>query len=134
MASAGVSRFLDLHLNCRHVIHHDLDWNPSSLEQRTGRIDRLGAKAERSGQSIRVYLPYVEGCQDEKLFRVVMDRERWFGIVMGAEESMARVLKASAWEIERMATDLPVPQAMVEELRLHLSVQSAAGGFSGPNR
>ena len=121
IASSVMAEGVDLHLNCRHVIHHDLDWNPSSLEQRTGRIDRLGAKAERSGQSIRVYLPYVEGCQDEKLFRVVMDRERWFGVVMGVEESMSRILKASAWDIERLAAELPVPLAMVEELRLRLS-------------
>lgn len=121
IASSVMAEGVDLHLNCRHVIHHDLDWNPSSLEQRTGRIDRLGAKAERSGRSIRVYLPYVEGCQDEKLFRVVMDRERWFGVVMGAEESMSRVLKATAWEIERLASELPVPLAMVDELRLRLS-------------
>lgn len=122
IASSVMAEGVDLHLNCRHVIHHDLDWNPSSLEQRTGRIDRLGAKAERSGQSIRVYLPYVEGCQDEKLFRVVMDRERWFSVVMGAEQSMARVLKAGAWEIERMAEIMPVPTAMVDELRLRLDV------------
>jgi ERCC4-related helicase len=121
IASSVMAEGVDLHLSCRHVIHHDLDWNPSSLEQRTGRIDRLGAKAERSGQSIRVYLPYVEGCQDEKLFRVVMERERWFAVVMGAEESMSRILKASAWEIERMAQDSPVPQGIVDELRLRLS-------------
>jgi len=126
IASSVLAEGVDLHLCCRHVIHHDLDWNPSSLEQRTGRIDRLGAKAERSGQSIRVYLPYVEGCQDEKLFRVVQDRERWFGVVMGAEEAMSRVLKASAWEVERMASEVPVPAAMAEELRLRLS-ESAQG-------
>jgi ERCC4-related helicase len=123
IASSVMAEGVDLHLNCRHVIHHDLDWNPSSLEQRTGRIDRLGAKAERSGQSIRVYLPYVEGCQDEKLFRVVMDRERWFGVVMGAEESMARILKASAWDVERMANEVPVPSSMVDDLRLRLAAQ-----------
>ena len=106
----------------RHVIHHDLDWNPGSLEKRTGRIDRLGAKAERSGRSIRVYLPYVEGCQDEKLFRVVMDRERWFGVVMGAEESIARVLRANAWEVERMAQDVLVPEQFVGQLGLRLGV------------
>ncbi len=121
IASSVMAEGVDLHLNCRHVIHHDLDWNPSSLEQRTGRIDRLGAKAERSGHSIRVYLPYLEGCQDEKLFRVVMDRERWFGVVMGAEESMARVLKYSAWELERLANEVPIPEALVEKLQLQLS-------------
>jgi ERCC4-related helicase len=120
IASNVMAEGVDLHLNCRHVIHHDLDWNPSSLEQRTGRIDRLGSKAERSGRSIRVYLPYVEGCQDEKLFRVVMDRERWFGVVMGADESMSRVLSASAWEVERMAEQPLIPTAMVDALKLRL--------------
>ena len=120
IASSVMAEGVDLHLNCRHVIHHDLDWNPSSLEQRTGRIDRLGSKAERAGRPIRVYLPYVEGCQDEKLFRVVMDRERWFGVVMGAEESMGRVLSASTWEVERMAEQPLVPMAMVESLKLRL--------------
>ena len=27
---------VDLQRHCRHVIHHDLAWNPSSIEQRTG--------------------------------------------------------------------------------------------------
>lgn len=120
IASSVMAEGVDLHLNCRHVIHHDLDWNPSSLEQRTGRIDRLGSKAERAGKPIRVYLPYVEGCQDEKLFRVVMDRERWFGVVMGVEESMGRVLSASAWEVDRMAEQPLVPAAMVDALKLRL--------------
>lgn len=120
IASSVMAEGVDLHLNCRHVIHHDLDWNPSSLEQRTGRIDRLGSKAERAGKPIRVYLPYVEGCQDEKLFRVVMDRERWFGVVMGAEESMGRILSAGAWEVERLAEQPLVPLAMVDSLKLRL--------------
>lgn len=37
---------VDLHRYCRYVIHHDLAWNPSQIEQRTGRVDRLGCKAE----------------------------------------------------------------------------------------
>jgi hypothetical protein len=120
IASSVMAEGVDLHLNCRHVIHHDLDWNPSSLEQRTGRVDRLGSKAERSGRPIKVYLPYVEGCQDEKLFRVVMDRERWFGVVMGADESMSRVLSASAWEVDRMAEQPLIPAPMVDALKLRL--------------
>lgn len=120
ISSSVMAEGVDLHANCRHVIHHDLDWNPSSLEQRTGRIDRLGSKAERSGKSIRVYLPYVEGCQDEKLYRVVMDRERWFGVVMGAEESMKKVLQANAWEIERLADQPVIPINLVDSLKMRL--------------
>jgi hypothetical protein len=35
VASSVMAEGVDLHLHCRHAIHHDLDWNPSTLEQRT---------------------------------------------------------------------------------------------------
>ena len=38
---------IDLHRECRHIIHHDLCWNPATIEQRTGRVDRIGSKVER---------------------------------------------------------------------------------------
>jgi superfamily II DNA/RNA helicase len=76
---------VDLHRYCRNVIHHDLAWNPSQIEQRTGRVDRLGCKAENQ-HSIHVYLPYVAGASDERQFRVMRDREQWFRIVMGQDE------------------------------------------------
>ena len=85
VASSVLAEGVDLHLNCRHVIHHDLCWNPSTLEQRTGRVDRLGSKAERARLPIDVYLPYLEATQDEKMFRVVKDRERWFQVLLGEE-------------------------------------------------
>ena len=46
VSSAVLSEGVDLHRFCRHVIHHDLCWNPSTLEQRTGRLDRIRCKAE----------------------------------------------------------------------------------------
>jgi SNF2 family DNA or RNA helicase len=74
---------IDLHQECRQVIHHDLDWNPSRLEQRTGRLDRIGALAQRVGKDIEVYEPFLAGTHDEKMFRVVKDRAGWFDVVMG---------------------------------------------------
>ena len=41
-----IAEGVDLHSSCRHVIHHDLAWNPGSIEQRTGRVDRLDCEAE----------------------------------------------------------------------------------------
>ncbi len=76
---------VDLHRHCRHVIHHDLDWNPSDIEQRTGRIDRLGCKAE-GRHPISVFLPYLAGTADERQYRVMTEREKWFRIVMGQEK------------------------------------------------
>lgn len=83
VASSVMGEGIDLHQECRFVIHHDLDWNPSVLEQRTGRLDRIGALAEREGKNIAVYEPYLAGTHDEKMFRVVKDRAQWFDIVMG---------------------------------------------------
>jgi ERCC4-related helicase len=76
---------VDLQRFCRHVIHHDLAWNPSTIEQRTGRIDRLACKAE-GRHPIVVYLPYLAGTADERQYQVMSDRERWFRVVMGQEE------------------------------------------------
>jgi hypothetical protein len=107
---------VDLHLNCRFIIHHDLCWNPSTLEQRTGRIDRIGAKAERCGRPIHIYLPYIAETQDEKMYRVVMDRERWFSVVMGEN------YKVDARTVEKLASRIPLPAAAARELAFRLEV------------
>ncbi|WHZ23059.1 MAG: hypothetical protein OJF47_002171 [Nitrospira sp.] len=116
VASSVMAEGVDLHLNCRHIIHHDLCWNPSTLEQRTGRVDRVGAKAERSGKSIYVYLPYLSETQDEKMFKVVTDRERWFSVVMGEKYDLTE--KAT----ERLSRRIPLPESLAHQLALRLEV------------
>jgi hypothetical protein len=120
VASSVLAEGVDLHLNCRHVIHHDLSWNPSDIEQRTGRVDRLGSKAEQVRHSVEVYLPFVAETQDEKQFRVVMDRERWFQVLMGEEY---RVDDAS---VEKMAVRIPLPDSAAQALAFKLEVHPAA--------
>lgn len=115
IASSVMAEGVDLHLNCRHMIHHDLAWNPSTIEQRTGRIDRIGAKAERVGKSIEIALPYVGGTQDEKMFRVVMDRERWFQIVMGEKYATDEL------STERHAERVALPELVSRELTMQLA-------------
>jgi len=88
IASSVLAEGVDLHLDCRFIIHHDLCWNPSMIEQRTGRVDRIGCKAEQAYAPIHVYLPFVTATQDEKMFRVVRDRERWFSVIMGEKYSL----------------------------------------------
>jgi len=119
VASSVMAEGVDLHLNCRYVIHHDLCWNPSTLEQRTGRIDRIGAKVERCGEPIHVYLPFIAATQDEKQYRVVMDRERWFSVVMGEEYRMD--LKTT----ERLAERIPFPESAASKLAFRLEVVGA---------
>ncbi len=116
IASSVMAEGVDLHRFCRHVIHHDLCWNPSTLEQRTGRVDRIGAKVEQCGQSIRLYLPYLAETQDEKMYRVVMDRERWFSVVMGER------YQVDARSTEKLASRVPVPESLARELAFRLEV------------
>ena len=42
LATDAAAEGLNLHRRCRLVIHFELPWTPGRLEQRTGRIDRLG--------------------------------------------------------------------------------------------
>lgn len=119
VASSVMAEGVDLHLNCRYVIHHDLCWNPSTLEQRTGRVDRVGAKAERCGKSIYVYLPYLSETQDEKMFRVVTDRERWFSVVMGEKFDL------NERSTEQLAARVPLPESVAHQLALRLEVHGS---------
>ncbi len=120
VASSVLAEGVDLHLDCRHVIHHDLCWNPSTLEQRTGRIDRIGAKAERTTSSIQVYLPYIAETQDEKMYRVVKDRERWFQVLMGEDYVV------DEGQTERLAARVPLPEKAAAELAFKLHVHESA--------
>jgi hypothetical protein len=42
LATDAASEGLNLHSRCRLVIHFELPWNPTRLEQRAGRVDRIG--------------------------------------------------------------------------------------------
>ena len=106
---------VDLHRCCRHVIHHDLAWNPSDIEQRTGRIDRLGCKAE-GRHPIVAYLPYLGGAADERQFKVMRDREQWFQVVMGQQE-VEKLITAESVEQSHA-----LPKTIAESLAFNLSV------------
>lgn len=109
---------VDLQRFCRHVVHHDLDWNPSTIEQRTGRIDRLACKAEGK-DPILAYLPYLAGTADERQYNVMSDRERWFRVVMGQEE-VARLISADS------GGQMPLPESIAESMGFKLSISSVA--------
>ena len=83
VASSVMAEGVDLHLDCRHVIHHDLDWNPSVLEQRTGRLDRLGSKAELTRKPIVVF----DMTEPGNLARALLGEH--VGTLVSAEQELA---------------------------------------------
>lgn len=50
-----------------HMVNYDLHWNPMVLEQRIGRIDRIGQKSS----DIHIYNLIVDGSIDERVMRVI---------------------------------------------------------------
>jgi hypothetical protein len=133
---------IDLHRECRHVIHYDLGWNPASIEQRTGRVDRIGSKAERErtlalGQHLHrpernmpgldVALPYLAATYDERMFDALRTRAQVFEILTGgdptADRDTDRVWTTADDEgTPPEQTFVPLPQAMLEDLRVNLGV------------
>lgn len=57
-------------------------------------------------EPMHVYLPYLAETQDEKMYRVVMDLERWFNVVMGEQ------FKVGARSTEALAQRIPLPIAV----------------------
>lgn len=116
LVSSGVmGEGIDLHRFCRHVIHHDGCWNPSTLEQQTGRLDRIRCKAEVCRMPIQVYQPFIAGSADEKMFRVLRDRERWFQIVMGQK------FEFDEGASEEIASRVPLPDNLAHQLTFDLA-------------
>lgn len=47
IATDTASEGIDLQNWCHRLVHYDIPWNPNRLEQRNGRIDRHGQRADR---------------------------------------------------------------------------------------
>jgi superfamily II DNA or RNA helicase len=45
LATDAAAEGLNLHHRCRIVVHFELPWSPGRLEQRAGRVDRIGQRA-----------------------------------------------------------------------------------------
>ncbi|MBO4296725.1 MAG: SWF/SNF helicase family protein, partial [Desulfovibrio sp.] len=83
------SEGIDLHLACQDVIHHDLPWNPALLEQRTGRVDRVGSLALRSTGTERVIasgVPFLAHDYDTFQYETVLARAQKQEILLGCPD------------------------------------------------
>jgi len=76
---------IDLQKQCRYVIHYDLQWNPARMEQREGRVDRMGWGRAAEGY-IDVRFLLLKGTYEERIFHTVMQRDQWFQILIGSKK------------------------------------------------
>lgn len=133
---------IDLHRECRHVIHHDLPWNPATLEQRTGRIDRIGSKAERlrrpggEGGELDVVLPYVANTYDEYRFRRVHARAQLFDVTMGGDYAIddeeTAAMRAKFPQLDDDGPSVPLPACIAHALRMRLEAEGNTSNQEEP--
>ncbi|OGA28163.1 MAG: hypothetical protein A3I01_15380 [Betaproteobacteria bacterium RIFCSPLOWO2_02_FULL_65_24] len=130
---------IDLHRKCRHVVHYDLGWNPATIEQRTGRTDRIGSKAERERKlraaktdehnmpGLDVPLPYLAATYDERMFDALRTRAQVFEILTGGDPTADRDAEATWTEpgdegADPGTTFVPLPHEMLDDLKVDLRV------------
>lgn len=136
---------IDLHRYCRHVIHHDIPWNPASLEQKTGRIDRVNSLAERLNidtekveHFINVGIPFLGNNYDQYQYDVLVERAQKFEVLFGDPEILEdlnshmdkmekesfsddKVEDVEEEQSEHYDISRPLPESLIKYLSIDLS-------------
>ena len=69
---------------CRIVINYDLPWNPMKIEQRIGRLDRIGQKADR----ITIFNFCYADTIDQRIYERLFERLNIFERALGGMEAI----------------------------------------------
>jgi hypothetical protein len=80
---------------CNIVINYDLPWNPMKIEQRIGRLDRIGQKRD-----VQIYNFAVRGMLDERILDVLEYRIQIFTETVGALDP---ILESFEGQVSRIA-------------------------------
>lgn len=63
---------------CNYLINYDLPWNPMSVEQRIGRLDRIGQKKD-----MYIYSLATKGTMEEHVIDLIINKMCCIGLVIG---------------------------------------------------
>lgn len=139
VATEVASEGVDLQFS-RLLVNYDLPWNPMRVEQRIGRIDRLGQKA----QVIHIWNLFYQETIDERIFGRLLARLKVFEQALGEPEPIigetikqleSKLLTSRLTpeqedeEIQRAAQALENVRQRQEELEKNASQMMAHGGL-----
>lgn len=74
---------------CHHVINYDLPWNPMRLEQRIGRVHRLGQTKD-----VHIYNFVVRNTIEEHMFTLLYEKIQLFERVVGELDDILMKLQS----------------------------------------
>ena len=94
---------------CHYLVNYDLPWNPMRVEQRIGRLDRIGQEHE-----VRVFNLYAQGTVEERVLDVLEKRINAFEDTVGGldpilgetEDDLRRILRRAPSERDAALEDL----------------------------
>ncbi|UOE95894.1 SNF2-related protein [Alkalihalobacillus sp. LMS39] len=78
---------------CSHIINYDLPWNPMRIEQRIGRIHRLGQK-----EDVRIYNFAVEDTIEQHILSLLYEKINLFESVIGELDDILSKLELPSLE------------------------------------
>lgn len=78
---------------CHHMINYDLPWNPMRLEQRIGRIHRLGQT-----HSCHIVHLVTKDTIEEHIMEILQEKVRMFEAVIGRLDDIVSDIRFDLWE------------------------------------
>jgi superfamily II DNA/RNA helicase len=115
------SEGIDLHTHCAEVIHHDLPWNPAKIEQRTGRVDRVGSLVEAIGDykhfRLNIGIPFLSHNYEKFKYDLVHSRAQKFEILLGKPDFPIDV--ADEDRVDASGNEVKVEEAQDDEKDTH---------------
>lgn len=100
---------------CHHIINYDMPWNPMRVEQRIGRVHRLGQKHD-----VHIYNFATVGTIEEHIIWLLHEKIALFESVIGELEIILEGFEKDT-SLEKNLMDIMVKSKTDEELRNQLS-------------
>lgn len=107
LATDAASQGLNLHRGCRTIVHYDLPWNPNRLEQRNGRVDRVGQDRE-----VCIFTLSLDGVVDADLLQRLYAKIERIGEAIGTTTPVLAALDPG--RIERQLMGGPAPSSRLD--------------------
>ena len=112
------------------LVNYDLPWNPSKVEQRIGRIDRIGQKSEQ----VLVVNLFLEHSVDERVYEALRDRCGLFEHFVGAMQpvlALARRMLRGEQPVDPSALEAVASQVEQDPLAAETYMESEAAIENG---
>ena len=96
----------------RTIVNYDLPWNPMRIEQRIGRVHRIGQTRE-----VFIFNLVTAGTIEEEILRVLDEKINMFELVVGEIEAILGRLGDDEQEFQELVLDLYAGARDAHDLR-----------------